>query len=77
LTGVESGLLGLLHNAGDGGLVDAWQERLESCEFLGEKGGVAAEEGGDAGDGSRGVATRCTGSTRGRRSGRISMKDEL
>jgi hypothetical protein len=75
--GIEALSLCLLHDTGDGGLVEAWQECLEPCEFLGEKGGVAAEEGGDAGDGSRGVATRCTGSTRGRRSGRISMKDEL
>ena len=74
--GIEALSLCLLHDTGDGGLVDAWQECLEPCELLGEKGG-AAEEGGDAGDGSRGVATRCTGSTRGRRSGRISMKDEL
>lgn len=51
MTGVESGLLGHLHNAGDGALVEARQECLESCEFLGEEGGVAAEEVGDSVDG--------------------------
>lgn len=49
--GVEALSLRLLHDAGDGALVESGQESLESGELLGEKLGVAAEELGDSADG--------------------------
>jgi hypothetical protein len=51
LVRIESRGLGLLEDAGDGGLVQPGQECLQAGELLGEKLRIPAEEFADAGDG--------------------------